>query len=31
MIRAGLFLYDHLGKREKLAGSKSLKFGPIAH
>lgn len=28
MIRAGLFLYDHLGKREKLAGSKSLKFGP---
>ncbi|WP_026144990.1 glycerol-3-phosphate dehydrogenase [Pseudomonas asplenii] len=28
MIRAGLFLYDHLGKREKLAGSRSLKFGP---
>jgi glycerol-3-phosphate dehydrogenase len=28
MIRAGLFLYDNLGKREKLAGSKSLKFGP---
>lgn len=28
MIRAGLFLYDHLGKREKLEGSKSLKFGP---
>ncbi|MDD2051690.1 glycerol-3-phosphate dehydrogenase [Pseudomonas putida] len=27
MIRAGLFLYDHLGKREKLAGSKSLRFG----
>ncbi|WP_065258640.1 glycerol-3-phosphate dehydrogenase [Pseudomonas bananamidigenes] len=27
MIRAGLFLYDNLGKREKLAGSKSLKFG----
>ena len=27
MIRAGLFLYDHLGKREKLAGSNSLKFG----
>ncbi|WP_409284709.1 glycerol-3-phosphate dehydrogenase [Pseudomonas protegens] len=26
MIRAGLFLYDHLGKREKLAGSRSLKF-----
>ncbi|MFC6335761.1 glycerol-3-phosphate dehydrogenase [Pseudomonas sp. CCM 7891] len=28
MIRAGLFLYDHLGKREKLQGSKSLTFGP---
>ena len=27
MIRAGLFLYDNLGKREQLAGSKSLKFG----
>ena len=27
MIRAGLFLYDNLGKREKLPGSKSLKFG----
>lgn len=27
MIRAGLFLYDNLGKREKLAGSVSLKFG----
>ncbi len=27
MIRAGLFLYDHLGKREKLAGSRSLRFG----
>ncbi|EJL04413.1 MULTISPECIES: glycerol-3-phosphate dehydrogenase [Pseudomonas] len=27
MIRAGLFLYDHLGKREQLAGSRSLKFG----
>jgi glycerol-3-phosphate dehydrogenase len=26
MIRAGLFLYDHLGKREKLPGSRSLKF-----
>ncbi|NRH26526.1 glycerol-3-phosphate dehydrogenase [Pseudomonas sp. MS19] len=26
MIRAGLFLYDHLGKREKLAGSKGLRF-----
>lgn len=28
MIRAGLFLYDHLGKREKLPGSRSLTFGP---
>ncbi|MBD1550334.1 glycerol-3-phosphate dehydrogenase [Pseudomonas typographi] len=28
MIRAGLFLYDHLGKREKLRGSTSLRFGP---
>ncbi|NWC11723.1 glycerol-3-phosphate dehydrogenase [Pseudomonas agarici] len=27
MIRAGLFLYDHLSKREKLAGSRSLRFG----
>jgi len=27
MIRAGLFLYDHLGKREQLAGSRSLHFG----
>ncbi|WP_137818839.1 glycerol-3-phosphate dehydrogenase [Pseudomonas sp. 2FG] len=27
MIRAGLFLYDHLGKREQLAGSRSLRFG----
>ncbi|WP_431483746.1 glycerol-3-phosphate dehydrogenase [Pseudomonas solani] len=27
MIRAGLFLYDHLGKREKLPGSRGLKFG----
>ena len=27
MIRAGLFLYDHLGKRKKLAGSNSLTFG----
>lgn len=26
MIRMGLFLYDHLGKREKLAGSKSVDF-----
>ncbi|MFT5782050.1 MAG: glycerol-3-phosphate dehydrogenase [Pseudomonas sp.] len=28
MIRAGLFLYDNLGKREKLAGSRGLRFGP---
>lgn len=27
MIRAGLFLYDHLGKREQLAGSTSVRFG----
>ncbi len=27
MIRAGLFLYDHLGKREKLAGSRNLHLG----
>jgi glycerol-3-phosphate dehydrogenase len=26
MIRAGLFLYDHLGKREKLPGSRTLQF-----
>ncbi|WP_313518001.1 glycerol-3-phosphate dehydrogenase [Pseudomonas sp.] len=26
MIRAGLFLYDNLGKREKLPGSRSLRF-----
>ena len=26
MIRMGLFLYDHLGKRELLPGSKSIKF-----
>ncbi|WDE11373.1 glycerol-3-phosphate dehydrogenase [Thalassomonas haliotis] len=28
MIRAGLFLYDHLGKREALSGSKSVSFSP---
>ena len=28
MIRAGLFLYDHLGKRTTLPGSHGLKFGP---
>lgn len=27
MIRAGLFLYDHLGRREKLPGSRGLRFG----
>lgn len=27
MIRAGLFLYDHLGKRVSLMGSSSVKFG----
>src|SRR5690554_3812791 len=27
MIRAGLFLYDNLGKREKLSASRSLRFG----
>lgn len=28
MIRAGLFLYDHLGKRKKLPASRTLRFGP---
>nr|WP_277818133.1 glycerol-3-phosphate dehydrogenase [Pseudomonas putida] len=28
MIRAGLFLYDHLGKRKRLGASRSLHFGP---
>lgn len=27
MIRTGLFLYDHLAKRELLPGSQSIKFG----
>ncbi|PMR79338.1 glycerol-3-phosphate dehydrogenase [Halomonas urumqiensis] len=27
MIRVGLFLYDHLGKRKRLPGSKGLRFG----
>ena len=27
MIRTGLFMYDHLGKRTSLPGSKSLRFG----
>ena len=30
MIRAGLFLYDHLGRRKRLPGSRSLHFGPDA-
>lgn len=28
MIRAGLFLYDHLGRRKQLGASRSLRFGP---
>jgi glycerol-3-phosphate dehydrogenase len=28
MIAAGLFLYDHLAKRERLAASKAVRFGP---
>ncbi|MBK8970134.1 MAG: glycerol-3-phosphate dehydrogenase [Hahellaceae bacterium] len=28
MIRSGLFLYDHLGKRELLPGSRFLRFAP---
>ncbi|WP_425356102.1 glycerol-3-phosphate dehydrogenase [Pseudomonas alkylphenolica] len=28
MIRAGLFLYDHLGKRKQLGASRGLRFGP---
>jgi len=34
MIRTGLFLYDHLGKREKLGASHSVRFGadsPLKH
>ncbi|WP_122420030.1 glycerol-3-phosphate dehydrogenase [Pseudomonas viridiflava] len=27
MIRAGMFLYDHLGKREKLPASRTIRFG----
>jgi glycerol-3-phosphate dehydrogenase len=30
MVRAGLFLYDHLAKRERLPASKSVRFGPHA-
>jgi glycerol-3-phosphate dehydrogenase len=28
MIRAGLFLYDHIGGRRSLPGSRGVKFGP---
>jgi len=28
MIRAGLFMYDHLGKRVSLPASRGLRFGP---
>ncbi|KAF1015392.1 MAG: Aerobic glycerol-3-phosphate dehydrogenase [Acinetobacter bereziniae] len=28
LIRTGLFFYDHLGKREKLAGSNLVQFNP---
>jgi len=28
MVRAGLFLYDHLAKRKRLPSSKAVKFGP---
>jgi glycerol-3-phosphate dehydrogenase len=28
MVRAALFLYDHLAKRQRLAGSKAVRFGP---
>lgn len=28
LIRAGLFLYDNLGKRERLPGSRAMTFGP---
>ncbi|MNH06474.1 Aerobic glycerol-3-phosphate dehydrogenase [compost metagenome] len=28
MIRIGLFLYDHLGKRKQLGASRGLRFGP---
>jgi len=30
MVRAGLFLYDHLAKRERLPASKAVRFGPHA-
>jgi glycerol-3-phosphate dehydrogenase len=28
MVRAGLFLYDHLARRERLPASKAVRFGP---
>jgi glycerol-3-phosphate dehydrogenase len=28
MVRAGLFLYDHLARRDRLPASKSVRFGP---
>jgi glycerol-3-phosphate dehydrogenase len=28
MIRAGLFLYDHLARRERLPASRAVRFGP---
>lgn len=28
MIKIGMFMYDHLGKRTSLPGSKTIKFGP---
>jgi glycerol-3-phosphate dehydrogenase len=28
MVRAGLFLYDHLAKRRRLEASKAVRFGP---
>jgi glycerol-3-phosphate dehydrogenase len=28
MVRAGLFLYDHLAKRERLPASRAVRFGP---
>ena len=30
LIRTGLFIYDHLGKRQKLAGSRHIDFDPVS-
>lgn len=30
LIRTGLFFYDHLGKREKLAGSRHIRFDTVS-